>query len=209
MIIGILGQISSGKGTVGDYLVSKHGFIKESFAGPVKDCVAAIFGWPRHLLEGDTEESRTFRETVDPIWSMRLGFNVTPRWALQKMGTEAGRYGIHEDIWVESFKQRISLSIKKDFVITDTRFPNEIMAINQIGGYIIEVVRGLPKDWEEEATKINRGYAWNIPLGVNDIPVHYSEWAYLGYPYVGSRITNDGTLEELYNKVDLILGGLV
>lgn len=207
MIIGILGQISSGKGTVGDYLVSEHGFLKESFAGPVKDCVSAIFGWSRLLLEGDTEESRKFRETVDPVWSERLGFDVTPRWALQKMGTEAGRDGIHQNIWVESLKHRTNPIF--NFVITDTRFPNEIRTINQIGGYIIEVVRGTSKDWEEEAIRLNQHYGWCIPDNdILRIPVHYSEWAYLGYPYIGSKITNDGTLEELYNKVDLILGGL-
>ena len=52
MIIGLLGFAGSGKGTVADILVSK-GFKKESFADPVKDAVAAIFGWERSLLEGD------------------------------------------------------------------------------------------------------------------------------------------------------------
>ena len=63
MIIGLLGFAGSGKGTVADILVSK-GFKKESFADPVKDAVAAIFGWERSLLEGDTDESRIFRETT-------------------------------------------------------------------------------------------------------------------------------------------------
>ena len=59
MIIGICGLIGSGKGTVADILEQEHGFIKVSFADSLKDAVAAVFGWPRSLLEGDTEESRS------------------------------------------------------------------------------------------------------------------------------------------------------
>ena len=45
MIIGITGLISSGKDTAADYLIRFHGFKKLSYAGPLKDCVSAIFGW--------------------------------------------------------------------------------------------------------------------------------------------------------------------
>ena len=54
MIIGLVGFISSGKGTCADYLVREHGFVKESFANSVKDAVSVVFGWDRQLLEGDT-----------------------------------------------------------------------------------------------------------------------------------------------------------
>ena len=37
MIIGLVGFIGSGKGTVADLLVSNHGFIKESFANSDDD----------------------------------------------------------------------------------------------------------------------------------------------------------------------------
>jgi hypothetical protein len=43
-----------------------------SFAGALKDAVAAIFVWPRHLLEGDTAESDRFRETADEYWTEKL-----------------------------------------------------------------------------------------------------------------------------------------
>lgn len=62
MIVGICGLIGSGKGTVADMLVGEFGFTKISFADSLKDAVAAVFGWPRNLLEGDTDESRSWRE---------------------------------------------------------------------------------------------------------------------------------------------------
>ena len=85
MIIGIIGFAGSGKGTVGDMLVRDYSFAKLSFADSLKDAVSAIFGWDRSLLEGDTEESRKFREAKDEWWSSRLGYHVTPRNIMQKM----------------------------------------------------------------------------------------------------------------------------
>jgi len=83
MIIGICGLIGSGKDTVADYLVNEHGYRRESFANPLKDAVAAVFGWDREMLEGRSKESRQWREQTDAWWSERLGMNITPRWVMQ------------------------------------------------------------------------------------------------------------------------------
>ena len=67
-IIGIAGLIGSGKDTVANHLINNHNFTSVKFADKLKDGVAAIFEWPRDLLEGDTDESREWRETPDPFW---------------------------------------------------------------------------------------------------------------------------------------------
>ena len=54
--IGLLGNIGSGKNTVAQYLATK-GCIPTSFAGPLKDLCASIFGWERELLEGSAIKS--------------------------------------------------------------------------------------------------------------------------------------------------------
>ena len=104
MFVGILGFIGSGKGTVGDIL-SDIGFEKISFASHLKDVTSIMFGWDRNLLEGDTDESREFREEVDPFWSDKLGRKFTPRLALQLMGTEVGRNVFGENIWIHSLER--------------------------------------------------------------------------------------------------------
>jgi hypothetical protein len=71
MIIGICGLIGSGKGSVGDILV-EQGFTKVSFADKLKDGVATIFGWNRAMLEGDTDESRNWREQPDDFGHKKL-----------------------------------------------------------------------------------------------------------------------------------------
>ena len=84
MIIGICGLIGSGKGTVADILQDDFGFTKISFADSLKDAVAAVFSWDRQLLEGATDESRHWREQIDPWWADRLKMpELTPRLILQ------------------------------------------------------------------------------------------------------------------------------
>ena len=208
-IIGLVGFAGSGKGTVADVLVDKHQFTKLSFADGVKDCVASIFGWPRHLLEGDTEPSRAFREKRDDFWSAKLGIEVTPRWALQTMGTEAGRNVFHDKIWIYSVEKR--LSEYKNVVIPDVRFPNEIDFIKEHNGFIVRVVRGDEPVWYNAAyhqnTGSHRAYLFdsNLKKMEEAYPsVHYSEWAWIG-SHFDYQIHNNGTKTELETNVNYML----
>ena len=176
MIIGVVGYIGSGKGTVGDILVRDHQYTKFAFADALKDATSQIFMWPRGLLEGDSNASRTFREKVDPWWSMKLGYEVTPRLILQKMGTEACRHGIADNIWIAALEKRIQGY--DDVVITDCRFPNEIDFIRSAGGAIIRVRRG-EEPTEEELAKM-----------------HISETAWKDCK-VDANIYNESTIDEL------------
>ena len=140
MILGLVGYIGAGKGTVRDTLVRNHGYHGFAFADALKDAVATIFTWPRGLLEGDSNASRAFRERVDTWWSYKLGYEVTPRLILQKMGTEACRQNISDNIWISALEKRIQGY--DDVVISDCRFPNEIDFIRSAGGVIVQVKRG-------------------------------------------------------------------
>jgi hypothetical protein len=137
MIIGICGFIGSGKDTAANYLVGWHGFRRDSFAGALKDAVAAVFGWDRELLEGLTTEARAWREQVDPWWAKRLNMpDLTPRWVLQYWGTEVCRQGFHDDIWIAALENRLRTRAGHT-VISDVRFPNEVASIRNAGGQII------------------------------------------------------------------------
>ena len=203
-IIGLVGFIGSGKGTAGDIL-SGMGYAKESFAKGVKDTTSVMFGWDRKLLEGDTEESRKWRETPDKYWSFKFGRDFTPREALQKMGTEVGRDVFHKDFWLFELENRLMFH-DTPVVVTDVRFPNEIDWIHSIGGKVIEIQRGSVPPWYKilKATypEKDQESRWNI---MSDYDVHYSEWAWVGCK-IDKIIKNDGTLEDLTNKIkDVIL----
>lgn len=198
MIIGLVGFISSGKGTVGDLLESK-GFYKDSFATPLKDACSVMFGWPRELLEGDTEVSRSWREQQDSFWTEKFGYSFSPRLALQLMGTEAGRDVFHKDIWVISLLNR---SKNKNVVVTDVRFKNEIEYIQNNGGIVVRIKRGEDPEWVDSLTKINTQDK-RIEY-MEKFSIHQSEWDWVGCDF-NYEIANNGTIEELGNRVDSVL----
>ena len=199
MIIGLVGFIGSGKGTVGDIFES-HGYIKDSFAKPLKDACSMMFGWPRELLEGDTEVSRKWREEPDTFWSEKFDYSFTPRYALQLMGTEAGRNVFHQDIWVMSLLNRAK---GKDVVVTDVRFKNEIEYIQNNGGRIVRVKRGDEPEWYNLAKDAADGFSSAI-MGMKDKGIHQSEWDWVGSEF-NYTIYNNGTLDELGNEVVKVL----
>ena len=139
MIIGICGLIGSGKGTVADILVDTHGFEKISFADKLKDGVATIYGWDRNMLEGDTPESREWRETPDEFWTKETGKEITPRLVLQLFGTDCMRNGFDQGIWVSLVKNKLLQNMGKNYVIPDVRFYNELTMIKEVGGILIKV----------------------------------------------------------------------
>ena len=188
MLIGICGLIGSGKGTVADILVEKHGYQKDSFAKSLKDAVSSMFNWDRSMLEGDTKESREWREKPDAFWSKRFGKEVTPRWVLQYFGTEVMRQGMHDAIWVDSCLGRYK---GQNTVIADTRFPNEIKRIKENGGVILLVKRFKDPDW----------FTSYVEGNIEPKGIHSSEymWAKSEFDFT---IENNGSLEELNEKVD-------
>jgi hypothetical protein len=204
MLIGLVGFAGSGKGTVGDILVNKYEFTKMSFADALKDAVSVIFGWDRSLLEGETDESRLFRETEDVWWTERLGYSVKPRHMLQLMGTEAGRNVFHRDLWVHTVARRM-MSIK-NVVIPDVRFPNEINFIKSNGGSVVRVIRGKEPKWYGTAEVAN-GVTFQSRECVETMKglgIHPSEWAWIGSQF-HYQINNSGTKIMLESDISHML----
>lgn len=205
MIIGIVGFIGSGKDTVAKQFVER-GCVQDSFAAPLKDMCSSVFGWPRNMLEGDTVESRDFRETPDLYWSNKLGIpNFTPRLALQLMGTEVMRNHFHQDIWLSSLEYRFrQLSNEAPcVVVSDARFTNELDLIKNMGGKVIWVQRGELPEWFEIAKTASTNAVSRKIMQTRYKDVHESEWNWAGYP-VDFIIKNNGTLEELEEQVNNI-----
>lgn len=205
-IVGISGFIGSGKGTVATRLTEQYGFRKDSFAASLKDACAVMFDWPREMLEGETPESREWREQVDEWWSVKLGIpNLTPRLALQLIGTDALRNNFSNAIWFTTLENRIRKSPDRHVVISDVRFPNEIKFIQDMGGYMIKVSRGPAPVWYETAILANNGNS--LAKGAMTSlysEAHFSEWAWVGAKF-DHEIHNDSTVDFLNSQINEVV----
>lgn len=202
-VYGICGFMGSGKNTVANALIECHHapYRTHSFAAPLKDGVAAFFGWDRELLEGDSERSRQWRETPDPFWSEAFGRPFTPRTALQEVGTNLFRSWL-TDFWVMSVAQRTQGDGLH--IITDARFANEMRWIATTDGLVMWVYR-------PDVGQLNAHDRANLahlvrraaPLGVEPItfttPLHPSETSFLteGAEFIDVVIENRGDMQEL------------
>jgi len=196
MIIGICGLIGSGKGSVGDILV-EQGYTKVSFADKLKDGVATIFGYDRSMLEGDTDESRSWREQRDEFWSKETGRTITPRIVLQEFGTDCMRNGYYDGVWVSLLKQQI-LNNPGNYVIPDVRFRNEQDMIRELGGEIWRVQRGDVPEWYGCAM-LDNTTGGNL---MESYDVHVSEYKWIDMNNkFNTTIYNNDTLDQLKQLV--------
>lgn len=131
----------------------------------------------------------------------------TPRLLMQLLGTECGRNILHTNVWVNAtmidYKPIGDYPIIKgdsyvedvyiypNWIITDTRFPNEADAVKSKGGINIRLIRANHKGIKDDFENSN-------------INLHPSETALDNYQF-DYIIDNNGTIEDLIIKVKEIL----
>lgn len=195
LIIGLCGPAGSGKDTIADQLVKKYKFVKMANADLLKRMAKLAFNFTDEQLWGPSElrnapdiryprnhgpftqddkcaccgaSSETDWATYNKYWPRTSPqCYLTPRFALQSLGTEWGRL-CFENIWVGrvlaaaqellaskgycwyTAKGGISRIMDPEdkldgpipgVVISDVRFVNEVDAIHGAGGKIVRVTR--------------------------------------------------------------------
>lgn len=183
-LIGLTGYARSGKDTVAQLIVDAVGGGTEvtSFAQPMKSFCAEVFGFDFDQLYGDK------RDTPDPRWTRPDGTPLTPRYALQTLGTEWGR-NCDPDIWVKAGLRRAANSPSDVVVFTDVRFLNEAKAIRKAGGELWRVRRG---DQPQPHAHSSEAEIWSEAMGL----------------LATQEISNNGTLDDLAWNVRRALEGL-
>ena len=184
MILGICGRKRSGKDTVADYITEHYNFTRYGFADPIKRAVCEAFGWDQ-----DEMEKPENKERVDPTWG------ISYRQALQDMGTDWAQLGLSKrypefkrvtgrTMWVKRFLQEVENYPEKNWVVSDIRFHHEMYELSKTPNfYSIKVTR---------------------PENNNIIDMHYSERD-IDKLQTNCKIINDGTLDDLYDKVNQIM----
>lgn len=206
MIISISGKIGSGKDTVAEIIKQQSPLYKwevKKFAGKLKEVATLLTGIPMEKWE-DQEFKKT---NLSSEWNRPIYFGgefisdepMTVRDLLQLLGTEAMRNGLHTNTWVNAlFSDYLAQTVtvgdsefnlseqdkEPNWIITDTRFPNEVEAVKKRKGILIKVVR-------DSGNKVGTTHSSETALD------KFNEWDYV--------IDNTGTIVELRQKVFDIL----
>jgi len=202
MIISVSGKIGSGKDTVAAIIMElandKQWEVKK-WAGKLKEIAALLTGIPKEKFE-DQEFKKT---NLGTEWNKPLYLKgelissepMTVRDLLQLLGTEAMRNGLHTDTWVNALMSEYKTSngvdtkaegesssavADKFWIITDTRFPNELAAITRHSGITIRVDRNSGND-------VGTTHSSERALD------HVNDWDHV--------VDNHGTLDELRTQV--------
>jgi hypothetical protein len=125
VIVALAGLAGSGKSTAAEHLVGM-GFVRHRFAGPIKNMLRAL-GLSEREIEGDLKEQ-----------PCELLGGKTPRWAMQSLGSEWGRFRIDPSLWKRAWIRTLPAG---NVVAEDCRFANEAAAARQVGGKIILIER--------------------------------------------------------------------
>jgi hypothetical protein len=136
MIIGLSGYAQVGKDTVANYLVEKYGFVKVSFADPIREALYKLD--PKIRMEESVGVS--LAHAVDSMgWESVKKYSVDARELLQRLGTEVGREMFGKDFWVNQGLLRAKEH--ENVVFADTRFVNEAEAIKNHGGQVWRITK--------------------------------------------------------------------
>lgn len=182
MIIGISGYKGSGKTTLGRALKhhlddERENAIIDHLAEGFKRAVQVIFGFDTDQIYGDN------KETVDEFWG------VSPRWAMQTLGTEWGRVLISKDMWIKSLWVRVRGYHENGVhvIIPDIRFENEAQFVRDNGGILINILR-------DEVT----------PGDVHPSELGLTNWS--DYDYT---VYNNGSIEDLLTRAEEITQSII
>jgi hypothetical protein len=151
LLIGLAGQMRSGKTTVGDFLEQKYGFVHLSFAAPIRRFVTGMC----------LQLNPTFNLERDKNKPQSWAGGSTPRQIMQLMGTEFGRQMIDPDIWVNHAMALATRHLLdgSSVVMSDVRFANESKSIIEHGGAVFQVVRP-----QSDSTQLTSHISeWGIP----------------------------------------------
>ena len=138
LVLALTGSPGSGKSTVADHLVLRHGFRRLRFGEPLKTMLGALIAaqgrppdYVKRCLEGDLK-TRPVRELA----------GRTPRHALQSLAQGWGRDMIGPDLWVQCWRGMVEPMLQAGPVVAEdcSRF-EEVDMVRALGGLVWRIVR--------------------------------------------------------------------
>lgn len=222
MIIGINGYAGSGKDTVGKLiqeLQPEMNWQIRKFAGKLKDIAKNLTGIPIEKFE-DQEFKKT---NLGSEWDVPSKYRdrtppkpMTVRDLLQKLGTDAMRNGLHDNVWVNALMVEYNRPVDlrtyqyaKGYTNDRKRKKGDILKVSDILNYKKEVrlpnwiITDVRFENEAEAIKNKNGILVRVErFGIKPINSHLSETALDSYKFDHVLINNSSIddLKETINK---------
>jgi hypothetical protein len=132
-VIGIYSDApGSGKSEVARVLCDTKAYRRVPFAAPLKRVVAEFLTTFGYANAHEIVE----RHKETPLSAL---YGVTPRHLMQTLGTEWGRQCVHPQVWVRAWHECVRGLTH--VVVDDVRFPNEVEAVQALGGVLWRVTR--------------------------------------------------------------------
>jgi len=200
MIIALISPCPGcGKSTVAKYLTQPQGRLETlsvliPLAAPLKRMLATLLG---DFGIGQYEACRYINGDWKEKPIPEIPGTPTARYLMQTLGTEWGRNLIHEDLWVQAWKRKATRA--QVVVVDDVRRLNEYNALPGAQVWRITNKKAL-KTYRESLPRT----FWHRLLRITPKRNHASEGELNSVP-VNAEIANDGTLLELYAKIDELL----
>lgn len=191
LLIGLCGYAGAGKDTAAKALLW-NGWEHASFAAKLKDFALKVNplisvhpgmpGYASIVGTGGTDLTPKhvvhvrYADYLDLVGAEQAKTNPEVRQLQQRIGTDAGRKVLGDNVWVDAAMD--DLPAGKNVVFTDVRFPNEAAAIQDAGGYVIRISRP----------------------GHGPVNNHPSETSLDTYP-IDAVVTNDDTMAVLGRRL--------
>ena len=189
-IVAITGPKRSGKDTVANYLKSMFDYEPLAFAEPIKDILCLTFGISREVLD-DFKNSKDLHKILGVEYygpfaedsDEYVEFTTDMRQILQRFGTDAMQKHFGTDVWCKKLLQDALAWDLDTICVSDLRFLEEYEYLKEHCEKLT-IIRLHKEGLEED--------------------VHSSEQEYKQIPS-DYDISNNGTLQELYNKLNKIM----
>jgi len=145
-ILGASAKKQGGKSTFLDMLGPELGDVHViRMADELKRTVITCFTpWEWGLKIEDLESDETKNRM--------LPCGRTIRQVLQVVGTDWFR-GLWEDCWINAWKRQVAESDADVILVPDVRFPNELKAVQEMGGFVIRLMRAPFADQDQHSSE--------------------------------------------------------
>jgi hypothetical protein len=199
LVVLVSGKKRSGKDTFASLLIKRlHAYSAVSverlmFAGPLKEtCESAFTPMTQEINARTGIIGKLFglHTNHDHWWDEK---NIITRHILQRVGTDICR-SIDDEIWTKKTVARINASPATVFVVTDWRFPNELVGLQKYFGGKIITIRITRNSASMNKSLIAKFIA--MFRKHDSTSAHISETA-LDSAHMDYEITNDRSLAEL------------